>query len=152
MMEPMDTTDWRNLEQVAAGNVLLDSRSLLDKGRIAGFLKLYERGEQVLAQDREYAKAHRQRQETLRQIQEFYRLRLERTFDAVGGISHELLRWRDREGRSGEKPHSIRIRSASEWDALLQRAGWRPIEWVGGWDLEPFTHKSERLIVVSEKA
>lgn len=77
---------------------------------------------------------------------------VERTFDAVGGISHELLRWRDREGRSGEKPHSIRIRSASEWDDLLQRAGLRPIEWVGGWDLEPFSHKSERLIVVSEKA
>lgn len=58
-------------------------------GRPTVNLKLYERGEQVLAEDREYAKAHRQRQETLRQIQEFYRLRLERTFDAAIDIDRK---------------------------------------------------------------
>lgn len=77
---------------------------------------------------------------------------VERSFDAVAGISHEVLRWRSPTGETGEKSHSIRIRSAPELDALLQRAGWRPIEWVGGWDLEPFTHQSERLMVVAQRA
>lgn len=46
-------------------------------GRKTVNLKLYERGEKVLAADRPFAKAHRARQDSLRQIQEFYRLRLE---------------------------------------------------------------------------
>lgn len=79
-------------------------------------------------------------------------VRVERSFDAVAGITHELLRWRDANGKEGEKPHSIRVRSAPEWDDLLNRSGWRPIEWIGSWDLEPFTHLSERLIVVAERA
>jgi hypothetical protein len=40
----IDAVDWRNLEAVEAGNVLLDSRSALDKVRLPGFLKLYARG------------------------------------------------------------------------------------------------------------
>lgn len=79
-------------------------------------------------------------------------VRVERNFDAVAGISHEILRWRDVAGAAGAKPHSIRIRSATEWAAILEDSGWRAREWVGGWDLEPFTHLSERLIVVAERA
>lgn len=52
-------------------------------------LRLYERGEEVLAADPEYARAHRARQDQLRQIQEFYRLRLERTFDAALDIARK---------------------------------------------------------------
>jgi hypothetical protein len=52
-------------------------------------LRLYERGEQVFAADPEYARAHRARQDQLRQIQEFYRLRLERTFDAALDIARK---------------------------------------------------------------
>lgn len=78
-------------------------------------------------------------------------VRVERSFDALAGVSHELLHWRDAAGNEGEKAHSIRIRNATEWHELLGRAGWQPAEWVGGWDLEPFDHLSERLIVLAER-
>ncbi len=58
-------------------------------GRPALNLKLYERGDQVLREDREYFAAHRARQDQLRQIQEFYRLRLDRTFDAALDIDRK---------------------------------------------------------------
>jgi SAM-dependent methyltransferase len=73
---------------------------------------------------------------------------VERDFDPVEGVSHEVLRWRDREGEKGEKAHSIRIRSATEWQALLREAALRPEEWFGSWELEPFSHSSARLIVL----
>jgi len=69
---------------------------------------------------------------------------VERDFDAVAGISREWLRW-----NNVEKYHEIRVRSATEWQVLLQRAGFVVEEWWGGWDLEPFTHESERLIIVA---
>ena len=75
---------------------------------------------------------------------------VERTFDPVAGISHEMLRWRATDGASGAKPHRIRIRNASEWLDLLRRAEWSPAEWIGGWELEPFTHLSDKLIIVSD--
>ena len=46
----------------------------------------------------------------------------------------------------------IRIRNASEWLDILRRSDWRPEEWVGSWEMEPFTHLAEKLIVVSEGA
>ncbi len=52
-------------------------------------LRLYERGEKVFAEDPDFAKAHRSRQDQLRQIQEYYRLRLERTFDAALDIARK---------------------------------------------------------------
>lgn len=58
-------------------------------GRECRNLKLYERGEQVFREDPDYAKAHRARQDQLRQIQEYYRLRLERTFDAAIDIDRK---------------------------------------------------------------
>lgn len=69
---------------------------------------------------------------------------VEREFDAVTGISREWLRWGE-----VEKYHEIRVRSAPEWQVLLERAGFVVEEWWGGWDLEPFTHESERLIIVA---
>jgi SAM-dependent methyltransferase len=74
---------------------------------------------------------------------------VEREFDAVAGVSREWLRWRGGEGPAGEKYHEIRVRSATEWDRLLARAGFRGEEWFGDWDLSPFTHESERLIVLA---
>lgn len=58
-------------------------------GRECRNLKLYERGEQVFREDPDFAKAHRARQDQLRQIQEYYRLRLERTFDAAIDIDRK---------------------------------------------------------------
>ncbi len=43
---------------------------------------LHERGEEVFARDPELLAAHRERQETLRHRQEFYRIRLEHELDA----------------------------------------------------------------------
>ncbi|MEX2570654.1 MAG: class I SAM-dependent methyltransferase [Gemmatimonadota bacterium] len=75
-------------------------------------------------------------------------VRVDREFDAIAGVSRERLHWRAADGAEGEKFHAIRIRSASEWKRLLEGAGWRPIEWFGNWELDPFTHQSERLIVL----
>lgn len=43
-MAEMNVVDWRNLETVEAGSVMLDMRSVLDKVQIPAFLKLYARG------------------------------------------------------------------------------------------------------------
>ena len=58
-------------------------------GRPIVNLKLYERGEHVLAHDPQFASAHRARQDQLRQVQEFYRYRLERTFEAALDIARK---------------------------------------------------------------
>ncbi|HEX5724331.1 MAG TPA: class I SAM-dependent methyltransferase [Longimicrobiaceae bacterium] len=73
---------------------------------------------------------------------------VEREFDAVEGVSREWTRWR-RGGRTGEKYHEIRIRTATEWDVLLRQAGLTPVEWHGDWELAPFVQGSEDLIVVA---
>lgn len=43
-MDEMNALDWRNLERVEAGSVMLDRRSILDEVQIPAFLALYERG------------------------------------------------------------------------------------------------------------
>lgn len=73
---------------------------------------------------------------------------VEREFDAVAGLSREWTRWL-RDGEVREKYHEIRIRAAPEWAALLERAGLDPLAWYGDWDLSPFDHRSDRLIVVA---
>jgi hypothetical protein len=50
-------------------------------------LNLYERGEQVFAKDKEYAKLHRARQDRMRQRQEYYRMRINRFGDAALDIA-----------------------------------------------------------------
>lgn len=76
---------------------------------------------------------------------------VERQFDPVEGVSREWLRWQGADGTSGEKFHEIRVRSATEWAALLRRAGLEPEEWYGDWNLDPFTRESERLIVLAKR-
>jgi SAM-dependent methyltransferase len=75
----------------------------------------------------------------------------ERDFDVVAGVSHEVLRWRAPDGATGEKAFSIRVRSVTEWADLLARGGWVPLEWFGGWDLEPLTHTSGRMVVLARR-
>ena len=72
---------------------------------------------------------------------------VEREFDAVAGVSREWTRW-SRGKHAGEKYHELRIRAATEWDALLREAGLVPVDWYGAWDLRPFERTSEDLIVV----
>lgn len=75
---------------------------------------------------------------------------VERELDAVEGVSREWLRWRKGE-KTGEKFHALRLRTATEWDALLRRAGFQPLDWCGDWELAPFLHTSENLIVVARR-
>ncbi|HEY8469667.1 MAG TPA: class I SAM-dependent methyltransferase [Longimicrobiales bacterium] len=77
-------------------------------------------------------------------------VRVRRRFDAVAGISYERLWWRRGEER-GEKRHALRLRTATEVDALLRAAGFTRMKYYGDWTGEPFTHESERLIAVAEK-
>lgn len=73
---------------------------------------------------------------------------VERAFDAVDGVSREWLRWRGEAG-AGEKYHEVRVRSATEWRALLHQAGFEAMGWYGDWDLSPFDVGAERLVVVA---
>jgi ubiquinone/menaquinone biosynthesis C-methylase UbiE len=72
---------------------------------------------------------------------------VEREFDAVEGVSREWTRWHQGD-RGGEKYHELRIRTATEWNALLREAGLLPVDWWGDWEMAPFLHSSENLIVV----
>lgn len=76
------------------------------------------------------------------------RVEMRRRFDPVTGISHERLRW-TRGDAHGEKRHTLRLRTATEVAALLRRARFRDVEYYGGWDGEPFEHRSEHLIAVA---
>jgi len=76
---------------------------------------------------------------------------VEREFDAVDGVSREWTRW-SKGAERGEKYHELRIRTATEWDVLLRAAGLVPIYWYGYWELAPFIHTSEDLIVVCRRA
>jgi 2-polyprenyl-3-methyl-5-hydroxy-6-metoxy-1,4-benzoquinol methylase len=75
---------------------------------------------------------------------------VEREFDVVEGVSREWTRWSKRD-KKGEKYHELRIRTATEWNALLRQAGLVPIDWWGDWQFAPFIHSSEDLIVVCER-
>ncbi|MCU0697855.1 MAG: hypothetical protein MUC96_15120 [Myxococcaceae bacterium] len=59
-------------------------------------LMLYKRGEQLFREDREFALAHKERQNLLRSLQDVYRLRLERALDAEAVV------------RLSKQPESIR--------------------------------------------
>lgn len=75
---------------------------------------------------------------------------VEREFDAVAGVSREWTRWRKGK-RAGEKYHELRVRSATEWDALLRAAGLVPVDWYGSWEMVPFSRTSEDLIAVCRR-
>lgn len=75
---------------------------------------------------------------------------VEREFDAVEGVTREWTRW-SRGNERGEKYHEMRIRTATGWDRLLRAAGLVPVDWYGDWELAPFVHTSEDLIVVCRR-
>ena len=74
-------------------------------------------------------------------------VRVRRRFDPVSGISHERLRWRKGDQR-GEKRHALRLRTATEIDALLRAAGFESIEYYGDWTGEALRYDSPRLLAV----
>jgi ubiquinone/menaquinone biosynthesis C-methylase UbiE len=75
-------------------------------------------------------------------------IRVRRRFDPVSGISRERLKWRRGE-ESGRKAHALRLRTATEVDALLRAAGFRDVAYHGDWDGVPFHHRAESLIAVA---
>jgi ubiquinone/menaquinone biosynthesis C-methylase UbiE len=75
-------------------------------------------------------------------------VRVRRRFDAVAGVSHERLRWK-RGSAHGRKAHALRLRTATEIDALLRAAGFQRIRHYGGWNGRAFTHRQESLIAVA---
>jgi ubiquinone/menaquinone biosynthesis C-methylase UbiE len=77
-------------------------------------------------------------------------VQVRRRFDPVAGISHERMRWRRGEER-GEKRHALRLRTATEIDALLRAAGLDPVAWWGGWYGEPLRHDSPHVVVLARR-
>lgn len=75
-------------------------------------------------------------------------VRARRRFDALRGVSHEVLRWQGPAG-GGSKRHSLRLRTATEMVSLLETAGFDVGRAYGGWGMEPFGRESERLILVA---
>ena len=72
-------------------------------------------------------------------------VQVRRRFDPVTGISRERLRWR-RGGETGLKKHSLRLRTATEIDALLRAAGFESVRYYGDWDGRPLRHDSPRVL------
>lgn len=77
-------------------------------------------------------------------------VRVRRRFDPVRGISYEKLRWRRGE-EAGRKQHALRLRTATEIDALIRAAGFGAVEYYGDWDGRAFTHHDASLIAVASK-
>jgi ubiquinone/menaquinone biosynthesis C-methylase UbiE len=75
-------------------------------------------------------------------------VQVRRRFDAVSGISHERLRWRRGE-MSGRKTHALRLRTATEIDALLRAAGFSRIDYFGSFAGRPFSYRSASLIALA---
>ena len=77
------------------------------------------------------------------------KVQMRRRFDPVSGISYEKMRWRMTDGSGGEKRHALRLRTATEIDGLLARAGFTGREYFGSWEGAPFRHDSLHVIIVA---
>jgi ubiquinone/menaquinone biosynthesis C-methylase UbiE len=77
-------------------------------------------------------------------------VRVRRRFDPVAGVSHERLQWR-RGAEQGRKALSLRLRTATEIDALLRAAGFSHVDHYGSWRGAPFRHSDESLIAVARR-
>jgi ubiquinone/menaquinone biosynthesis C-methylase UbiE len=75
-------------------------------------------------------------------------VRVRRRFDPVAGVSHERLQWR-RGTERGRKRHSLRLRTATEIDALLRAAGFADIAYFGSWGGARVSHRRESVIAVA---
>jgi SAM-dependent methyltransferase len=70
-------------------------------------------------------------------------------FDPVAGAIHGIVRWREGD-KEWERHNWMRIYTATELAAILQRVGLEPIAFYGGYDFSEFTMDT-RIIVVSGK-
>jgi SAM-dependent methyltransferase len=125
------------LEDAAAVGALVEMGRVLAPG---GRLLLDEmNGENVVA---EYAERDGWT------LEDGTEVRVRRRLGPSGRVSHEVLRWRG-PGGEGEKRHSLRLRDATELAALAAAAGLAVRDVYGGWDGDPVTADSERLILLA---
>ncbi len=82
------------------------------------------------------------------QLPDGTRVAARRRFDPLTGMSHEVWRWR-RGSESGEKRHTLLLRTAGDVARLVQRAGFRRLRAFGGWEGDAFTHRSPHLILLA---
>ncbi len=81
------------------------------------------------------------------------RLRLDqRTFDPVGGVAQTTQTLVDSNGARESHTWTVRVYTATELVALVERAGFVEIKCWGGWELEPFTPTSRLVIVATNLA
>jgi SAM-dependent methyltransferase len=78
------------------------------------------------------------------------RVRARRRFDALRGVSHEVLRWQGPAG-AGRKRHTLRLRTATELAGLVEAAALDVVAAYGGWEQESFHRTAERLILLARK-
>jgi ubiquinone/menaquinone biosynthesis C-methylase UbiE len=77
-------------------------------------------------------------------------VRVRRRFDPVTGISRERLQWRRGEER-GRKQHALRLRTATEIDALIRAAGFADVACYGSWAGDRLTRLSTSLIAIARR-
>ncbi len=75
----------------------------------------------------------------------------ERTFDHLSGRMETRWIFVARDGVRYERPSSIRLYTASELRAMLERAGLQVTNLFGDYDGSPYTWDSQRLIIVATR-
>jgi SAM-dependent methyltransferase len=75
----------------------------------------------------------------------------DRNFDPVAGVDTVMHRWRTAAGELRERQHRLRIYTATELDRMLRRALLVPIDWYGGFSLQPFGPGTRRMLVVAKR-
>ena len=81
------------------------------------------------------------------------RLRLDqRTFDPVGGVAQTTQTLVDSDGARESHTWTVRVYTATELIAMVERAGFVEIKCWGGWEFEPFTPTSRLVIVATNIA
>lgn len=77
---------------------------------------------------------------------------IERAFDPVAGVVIVANRWKTPAGQDVERSHRLRVYTATELAAMLQRVGLTPTAWYEGFSLELLTYQSRRLLVSARRA
>ena len=72
----------------------------------------------------------------------------QRTFDPVAGVAQTTQTLVESTGARESRTWTVRVYTATELVALVERAGFVDVKCWGGWELEPFTPES-RLVVVA---
>jgi SAM-dependent methyltransferase len=75
----------------------------------------------------------------------------DRSFDPVTGVNTVVQRWQAPDGERWEREHRIRVYTGTELNGMLRASGLIPVEWYGGFRLDPFTHASRRMFVRAQR-